>query len=81
MKEKDLAMYIAKNVMVDNLTFSIGTSIVTIFEWKSNNPNGPGMNVKFTNEFIDFLCHNGIDVIKLKIELKERNIHIINKNL
>lgn len=81
MKENDLAIYIAKNVMEDKLIFSTDTSIVTIFEWKSNNPNGPGINIKFTNEFMDMLRDNKIDVIRLKTELNERNIHIMNKNL
>lgn len=42
MKEKELVMYIAKNIKEDNLTFLIGKSLVTMFELKMNNPNGPG---------------------------------------
>lgn len=81
MKEKELAMYIAKNIKEDNLTFLIGKSLVTMFELKMNNPNGPGRHVKFTNKFMDILCHNGINVKRLKNELTKRNIYIINKNM
>ena len=81
MKEENLAVYIAENIKENILTFPTKTSIVTIFEWKSNNPNGPGINIKFTNEFMDMLRDNKIDVIRLKTELNERNIHIMNKNL
>lgn len=82
MKEKDLAMFITNNINVNNLTVQMnGKIIITIFECKSNNPNSPGRNIKLTNEFIDFLCHNGFDVNKLKTELMERNIYIMNENL